>query len=84
MERLVYRGETCDKVLFESTDGAFSGVAAMALRRHQLLLHIIGGEKSFKAADASFVNTLGKAGAQKPHLPLGDDSSPWGDNSVCR
>jgi hypothetical protein len=25
-----------------------------------------------------FVNTSGKAGAQIPHLPLGDDSSPWG------
>jgi hypothetical protein len=24
------------------------------------------------------VNTLGKAGAQIPQLPLGDDSSPWG------
>jgi hypothetical protein len=26
----------------------------------------------------SFVNTSGKAGAQIPHLPLGDDSSPRG------
>jgi hypothetical protein len=25
-----------------------------------------------------FVNTSGKAGAQIPHLPLGDDSSPRG------
>jgi hypothetical protein len=24
------------------------------------------------------VNTSGKAGAQIPHPPLGDDSSPWG------
>jgi hypothetical protein len=24
------------------------------------------------------VNTSGKAAAQIPHLPLGDDSSPWG------
>jgi hypothetical protein len=24
------------------------------------------------------VNTSGKAGAQIPHLPLGDDPSPWG------
>jgi hypothetical protein len=24
------------------------------------------------------VNTSGKAGAQVPHLPLGDDSNPWG------
>jgi hypothetical protein len=29
------------------------------------------------------VNTSGKAGAKIPHLPLGDDSSPWrGDNAV--
>jgi hypothetical protein len=40
-------------VLFESLDGAFSGVAAMAARRHQLVIYIIGGEKIFKAADAS-------------------------------
>jgi hypothetical protein len=25
----------------------------------------------------NIVNTSGKAGAQIPHLPLGDDSSPW-------
>jgi hypothetical protein len=29
------------------------------------------------------VNTSGKAGAQIPQLPLGDDSSPWGDNAIC-
>jgi hypothetical protein len=29
------------------------------------------------------VNTSGKAGAQIPQLPLGDDSSPGGDNAVC-
>jgi hypothetical protein len=28
------------------------------------------------------INTSGKAGAQIPHLPLGDDSPPWGDNPV--
>jgi hypothetical protein len=26
----------------------------------------------------TYVNTSGKAGAQIPHLPLGDDSPPWG------
>jgi hypothetical protein len=30
------------------------------------------------------VNTSGKAGAQILHLPLGDDSSPSGDNAVGR
>jgi hypothetical protein len=29
------------------------------------------------------VNTSGKAGAQIPQLPRGDNSSPWGDNAVC-
>jgi hypothetical protein len=29
-------------------------------------------------------NTSGKAGAQILHLPLGDDSSPSGDNAVGR
>jgi hypothetical protein len=28
--------------------------------------------------DRTVVNTLGKAGAQIPQLPLGDDSPPWG------
>jgi hypothetical protein len=32
-------------VLFESSDVALSGIAAVAVRRHQLVLHIIGGEK---------------------------------------
>jgi hypothetical protein len=30
------------------------------------------------------VNISGKAGAQIPHPPLGDDSSPLGDNAVGR
>jgi hypothetical protein len=29
------------------------------------------------------VNPSGKAGAQIPQLPLGDNSSPWGDNAIC-
>jgi hypothetical protein len=40
-------------VFLESSDGAFSGVAAMEVRRHQLVIYIIGGEKIFKAANAS-------------------------------
>jgi hypothetical protein len=40
-------------VLFESSDGAFSSIAAMAVGRHQLVLHIIGGGKKIKSADAS-------------------------------
>jgi hypothetical protein len=37
----------------------------------------------FGLDQGSSVNTSGKAGAQIPHLPLGDDSSPSGDNAVC-
>jgi hypothetical protein len=29
------------------------------------------------------VNPSGKTGTQIPQLPLGDNSSPWGDNAVC-
>jgi hypothetical protein len=28
------------------------------------------------------VNTSGKTGPQIPHLPMGDDSPPWGNNAV--
>jgi hypothetical protein len=34
--------------------------------------------------DFIYINTSGKAGAQILHLPLGDDSSPSGDNTVGR
>jgi hypothetical protein len=36
-----------------------------------------------EATRAENVNTSGKAGAQIPQLPLGDNSPPWGDNAVC-
>jgi hypothetical protein len=29
------------------------------------------------------VNPSGKARAQIPQLPLGDNSFPWGDNAIC-
>jgi hypothetical protein len=32
-------------VLFESLDGAFISISTMAVRQHQLVLHVIGGEK---------------------------------------
>jgi hypothetical protein len=35
-------------------------------------------------ATENHVNTSGKAGAQIIHPPLGDDSSPLGDNAVGR
>jgi hypothetical protein len=36
-------------VLFKSSDGAFSGIAAMAVGRHQLVLHVVGGEKNIQS-----------------------------------
>jgi hypothetical protein len=35
-------------------------------------------EAILKLSPPKTFNTSGKAGAQIPHLPLGDDSSPWG------
>jgi hypothetical protein len=46
-------GEPCHKVFFEGPDGAFRGVAAMALRQYQLVSDIMDGEKFLKAVDAS-------------------------------
>jgi hypothetical protein len=46
---------------------------------------IVENENKSKQWDCTLiVNTSGKAGAQIPHLPLGDDSSPLGDNTVGR
>jgi hypothetical protein len=45
-------------VLFESSDGALIGIAAMAVRRHQLVLHIIGGEKILQIGRCLVVESL--------------------------
>jgi hypothetical protein len=45
-------------VLFESPDGVLSGIAAMAVRRHQLVLHIIGGEKILQSGRCLVVESL--------------------------
>jgi hypothetical protein len=45
-------------VLFESSDGAFSRIAAMAVRRHQLVFHIIGGEKILQSGRCLVVESL--------------------------
>jgi hypothetical protein len=45
-------------VFFESSDGAFSGIAAMAVGRHQLVLHIIGGEKILQSGRCLVVESL--------------------------
>jgi hypothetical protein len=38
----------------------------------------VAGGHTTDTPHAMTVNTSGKAGAQIPQLPLGDDSSPWG------
>jgi hypothetical protein len=45
-------------VFFESSDGTFSGVAAMAVRRHQLVIDIIGGEKILQSGRRLVVESL--------------------------
>jgi hypothetical protein len=40
-------------------------------------------EKNEAPSHVSDVNPSGKTGTQIPQLPLGDNSSPWGDNAVC-
>jgi hypothetical protein len=45
-------------VLFESSDGAFRGIAAMAVRRHQLVLNLIGGEKNLQSGRCLVVESL--------------------------
>jgi hypothetical protein len=43
-------------------------VVMTVMSMSDILARIFGG----------IVNTSGKAGAQIPHLPLGDDPPPWG------
>jgi hypothetical protein len=45
-------------VFFESPDGAFRGVAAMAVRRHKLVIYIIGGEKILQSSRCLVVESL--------------------------
>jgi hypothetical protein len=45
-------------VLFESSDGALSGVAEMAVGRHQLVFHIIGGEQKNQSGRCLVVESL--------------------------
>jgi hypothetical protein len=45
-------------VLFESSDGVLSGVAAMAVRRHQLVIYIIGVEKVLQSGRCLVVESL--------------------------
>jgi hypothetical protein len=39
---------------------------------------VYGAKTQYATKDETPVNTSGKAGTQIPHLPLGDDSHPWG------
>jgi hypothetical protein len=54
----VYRGEPFHKVFFEISDGAFSGVAAVAVGRHQLVFHVIGGEEILQSGGCLVIESL--------------------------
>jgi hypothetical protein len=58
MERLDLQRRPCHKVFFESSDGSFCGVAAVALGRNQLVLHVIGGEKVLQSGRYLIVESL--------------------------
>jgi hypothetical protein len=45
-------------VLFESSDGVFRGVAAMAVRRNQLVIYIIVGGKILQSGGCLVVKSL--------------------------
>jgi hypothetical protein len=45
---------------------------------------LINRKRTRDSALRGCINTSGKAGANILHLPLGDDSSPSGDNAVGR
>jgi hypothetical protein len=45
-------------VFFESSDGAFRGVAAMSVRRHQLVIYIVGSEKILQSCRCLVVESL--------------------------
>jgi hypothetical protein len=45
-------------VFFEISDGALRGVAAMAVRRHQLVVDIIGGENILQSGLRLVIESL--------------------------
>jgi hypothetical protein len=45
-------------VFFKTSDGAFSGIVAMVVGRHQLVLHVIGGEKIIQSGQCLIVESL--------------------------
>jgi hypothetical protein len=45
-------------VFFESSDGALSGILEMAVGRHQLVLHVIGGEQILQSGGRLVVKSL--------------------------
>jgi hypothetical protein len=51
-------GEPCHKVFFEDPDGAFRGVAAMAVRWNQLVSDIIDGEETLQSNGCLIVESL--------------------------
>jgi hypothetical protein len=61
---------------WEGKDGVIKHIAehfGLEVKERQIFRRVLRSITEY-----SNVNTSGKAGAQIPHLPLGDDSSPWG------
>jgi hypothetical protein len=54
----INRGEPGHKVFFESSDGAFSGIASMTVRRHQLVRDIVDGEVILQSGRCLVVESL--------------------------
>jgi hypothetical protein len=46
------------KCSLNSSDGSFSGIAVVAVRKNQLVLHIIGSEKVFQSGGCFVVKSL--------------------------
>jgi hypothetical protein len=59
------------------------GGAIGALLKSYCPKRCVAAESLGLILDVISVNTSGKAGVQITQLPLGDNSSPWGDNAVC-
>jgi hypothetical protein len=54
----IYRGEPCHKVFFKSSDGSFSGVAAVTVGRDQLVLYVIGCKKGLQSGRCLIIESL--------------------------
>jgi hypothetical protein len=61
------------------------GVLTLLTKKHLIEEVLFNRDKIISQEEGgdTSVNPSGKTGTQIPQLPLGDNSSPWGDNAVC-